>query len=101
MRPSPCQSCDGSLSGSGMLNHKGQLRRPDLPSSFPLEGSLGAGGSVEGRAPASGEPGGGGAHGGRGGGGSAPPPPSKGLLDVFQSISLRLMGQRAAPTGGG
>ena len=44
-----------SLSGSGMLDLRDQLRSPDVPSSFPSEVSLGAGGAVAGRGPATGE----------------------------------------------
>ena len=75
-----------SLSGSGIVNHRGQLRRPDLPSSLPSEGPPGVRGAVVGRGPATGEWGGviGGRGRGRGGGGSPnPPSPLPGAAQCF------------------
>ena len=82
--PSPPQgSLRGghNLSGSGMLDHRGQLRRPDLPSSFPRKGSLEAGGGGGGRGTVRA----GDRRGGEGEGGQfrTPPPPSQGLLDFL------------------
>ena len=102
-RPPFCDSIGGhSLSGSDMLNHRGQLRRPDLPSSFLPEGSLGAGEAVARRGPVTGKQGGGGGIGGRAGWGESPPPPlPRGCSMFFRSISSCLMEERAAPKGGG
>ena len=47
-RSPPCQSGGGgdSLSGCGMLDHRGQMTRSHVASSFPREGPKGAGGAM-------------------------------------------------------
>ena len=104
--PPPQASLGGgahSLSGSGMLNQQGELRRP-----FPLSPPLSAGATGHGgargvqapRAPA-GRPGG---HARVGGVQPRPHPPSlpsRGLADIFGDISRRLTAARAGSSAQG
>ena len=103
--PPPSVSRGGahSLSGSGMLNQQGELRRP-----FPLSPPLPAGATGHGgargvqapRAPA-GRPGG---HARVGGVQPRPHPPSlpsRGLADIFGDISRRLTAARAGSSAKG